>query len=250
LAATRHEIELAEKLAKHGKEMNLGISASQENLFVDPHSADWFTMAIAECLIWTGHAVRVDHYFEVIARYLTLGNTKALEEMDVFAGRFGPDKLISAVRGWKSILTNLYVPDVSRTDAHGLCEFQRTCMETALRLFYEKELRGVGAWLFCAPFKIVVAWRKEFWERQELDDLLMPLGLEVNRGLQKLIRQRATYGQNLTKEHLSEEEGTLPDGLATVYMVQDMSRKIASIANTRVLHVNSGLYLYGADEFE
>ena len=68
------------------------------------------------------------------------------------------------------------------------------------------------------------------------------------RAVRNLIRSGYTYFRGLHLGMLDEEEGGLKEGLGTVLLVQNGSKKIAQIAKTRVLHINSGLYLHGRGE--
>jgi len=239
---------LAQRLAKCGEAMNLEISSDQDNLVRKFNASCYLPVAIANGFTWTGHAVRRYDFFKFAIDYLTTGKMASLSKAKEFSGRFGPERLSSGLQGWKAIVNQLGEQDVLSCDAQRLRNIQGQCLDIAYHLFNQQKVSGVGPWLFCAPFKIVAAHRKDLWESQSLDDVLMPLGLEVNRGVRKLIQQGCTYTQGLDENMLSEEEGGLIEGMGTVVLVQGVSKKIALIGKTRVLHINSGLYLYGKGE--
>jgi len=125
---------------------------------------------------------------------------------------------------------------------------QEHFLEVTDQLRKQGFIYGIGPWLFCAPFKIVAAHRRELWNDPALDGVLMPVGLEVNRGVRKLIRQRTSWTKGIDENMIGEEEGDLMEGMGTVALVQDLSKKIARSFDSRVIHVNSGLYLYGRGE--
>ena len=71
----------------------------------------------------------------------------------------------------------------------------------------------------------------------------MPLGRQVIRSIRQLISENSPYAKGLHVGML--EEGTLLNGMAIITVVQAMEKKMATDAETRVLHINSGLYLAG-----
>jgi hypothetical protein len=228
--------------------MNLEIFSHQNRLFRIFHNKNYFTVAIANAFTWTGHAVEQDNFFKFAIDYLTTGNITSLRKAESFSGRFGPEKLSSGLQGWKSISDQLGSQDFLSCDGKRLYDIQKECLDIAKQLLDQSQISGIGPWLFCAPFKIIAAHRKDIWKSECLDEVWMPLGSEVVRGVRKLIQQGCKFTQGLYKSMLSEEEGGLVEGMATVMLVQDMSKKIAQISSTRVLHINSGLYLYGKGE--
>ncbi|MBA7479491.1 hypothetical protein ES707_22298 [subsurface metagenome] len=237
-------------LAHRGEEMNLEISSDQETLIQAYGSTNYFAVAIANAFTWTGHAVGQNGFFESAIVYLSTGNLASLSKALVFSGRFGPERLADALRGWKFSLDQLsnVSQDIQCCGAQELYMIQERCFSTMSQLLDQRQISGIGPWLFCAPFKIVAAHRRELWQSESLDDVWMPLGLEVVRGIRNLIQHRYPYFRGLHIDMLSEEEGGLKEGLGTVLLVQDASKKIAQIVETRVLHINSGLYLHGRGE--
>jgi len=239
------EESLAQTLAERGEEMNLEISSDHGHLLCAFHGSDYFLVAVANAFTWTGHAVKEDAFLKFAVDYLATGDLASLRRAERFSGRFGTEGLSTGLRGWKAIVGQLVAQDFPSCNAQGLCKIQEQCLDIASRLLNQKHISGVGPWLFCAPFKIVAAHRRDLWQSGDLDDLYMPLGLEVVRGVCKLIEHGCTYTQGLDCNMLSEQEGGLVEGMGTVALVQDMSKRVAQIGRTRVLHVNSGLYLYG-----
>ena len=86
------------------------------------------------------------------------------------------------------------------------------------------------------------------WTHDRVDEILMPLGLEVIRGIKKLKRQKYSYSETIEIGSLSEEEGDIAEGLGTVHIVQAMSKQIARDVNSIVLHINSGFWKLGAGD--
>ncbi len=237
-------------LAHRGEEMSLEICSEQENLINTYGGDNYFAVAVANAFTWTGHAVKQEAFFESTVDYLSTGRLASLSNALAFSGRFGAERLNEALRGWKVSLDQMssVIESISSCDAKELYTIQRTCLSVISQLLDKRQLSGIGPWLFCAPFKIVAAHRRGLWQNESLDEVWMPLGLEVVRGVRKLIRSGYTYFRELHGDMLSEEEGGLKEGLGTILLLQNGSKKIAQITKTRVLHINSGLYLYGRGE--
>jgi len=237
-------------LASRGEEMSLEISFNQEELIQTYGTDNYFAISVANALTWTGHAAGRDPFFEAAVDYISTGNLISLNRARVFSGRFGDDRLSEALQGWKVCLdrTGTTIESICSCDAKKLHVIQESCLSVISQLIDQGQIKGIGPWLFCAPFKIVAAHRRDLWRSESLDEVWMPLGLEVVRGVRNLIRDRYTYFRGLHMDMLSEDEGGLKEGLGTVLLVQDACKKIAQATNTRVLHINSGLYLYGRGE--
>ncbi len=238
-------ILFARNMAKAGEEMNLQISHDHDQLLSTFQDSDSFDVSVAHAFAWTGHAVGKPGYFEAAVDYLTTGRLESLEAAEVYSERFGPKSLASGLEGWKAISEQLGRHDFLSCDAQELSNIQQKCLGIAKRLIDQKLLSGMGSWQFCAPFKIVAIQRKDLWQNESLDKVLMPLGLEVNRGIIKLFQKNHAYIKDYDSNMISEEEGDLIDDMGIVELVHGISNGIARDIESRILHVNSGLYKYG-----
>jgi hypothetical protein len=244
------DYKLARELAARGLEMNLEIDAGFRRLLKEFPGSNRFNAAIAHAFTWTGHAVDEDGYHEAATGFLDSGGRESLDGAKTFSRRFGPDALSDALQGWRAIVEeDGGVPDLGK-DAASLKRLQDRMLPVAARLREEGAISGIGAWLFCAPFKIVAISCREFWDDPDLDEVLMPLGLEVVRGMKKLVRARSAWTEGIDRNMLVEEEGDLGEGMGTVWLVQDTCKKIAAVSQSRVVHINSGIYLLGKGDLE
>jgi len=237
-------------LARRGEHMSLEICSDQQDL-IDIYGIDnYFAVAVANALTWTGHAIRHDAFYASAVDYLCTGSLVSLSRAEAFSGRFGVERLNDALRSWKLSLDKMssVIQAIHSCGAEELYAIQQNCLTTISQLLDQRQISGIGPWLFCAPFKIVAAHRRDLWSSESLDEVWMPLGLEVVRAVRNLIRSGYTYFRGLYLGMLDEEEGGLKEGLGTVLLVQNGSKKIAQIAKTRALHINSGLYLHGRGE--
>ena len=68
-------------LARRGEQMSVEICSDQQNL-VDVYGLDnYFPLAIANALTWTGHAVRDEAFYISAIDYFTTGGSLALQKV-------------------------------------------------------------------------------------------------------------------------------------------------------------------------
>lgn len=243
------DINLAKSLAAAGHALDVDIQQKTSNYVKNFPESNLFLVAIVQSLIWTGHAVDKANYFKTALNYLDTGSDNALSGMAKCFGRYGAENLKSTLFNWRKLCAKIKFPsDISKTDLEEIVLFQNTSLETACIARGRGEIMGIGAWLFCAPFKIILCLRDKLWNHPQVDELLMPLGLEVMRGVKKLIRKKSPYTESLYAEMLSETEGDITEGLGTVEMIQAVSKNIAKDSKSIVLHINSGLWKFGAGD--
>ena len=76
----------------------------------------------------------------------------------------------------------------------------------------------------------------------------MPLGLEVNRGIRKLFKEDYKYTDLQVNEFRDDEPRFNDTGLGTLFLAHKFSEEIANMSKSLVIHINSGLWLFGAGE--
>ena len=244
---SNRDIDLAKSLTAAGYEMDLEIQQKTSDYVKKFPKVDLFLIAIVQSLIWTGHAIDKADYFKKASDYLSTGSDEALSSMSKCFGRYGAESLKSTLFNWRKLYSKLEVSfDISKADLDDIVLFQKASLETAGIARGRGDIIGVGAWLFCAPFKIILCFRSKLWDHAQIDEILMPLGLEVVRGVKKIIRKKSAYTESFYADMLSETEGDIREGLGTVELVQSVSKKIAKDSQSIVLHINSGLWKLGA----
>ena len=234
-----------EWIVAQGTSMDRAIAENQEDLFRRYGSANPFHVAILHSLHWSGHAKYNLRYFDAGLRLLSGTVIVGRVDIERYAWRYKNGSLSAALTTWQKILQRARTVNLGNCAATRISEYQDQLLTAAGPLRQTHELRGVGPWLFCGPFKIILAHRTALWKNQAIDRIRMPLGLEVIRGIRYLRRKRhaefGTFDLNL----LNETEGGLFEGMGTVIMVQDACQRFAERMGTRLLHINSGLYCVG-----
>jgi len=246
-AISERDIAFAERLAAKGKALDFQIGKAAKQYIKAFPKEDPFLIAIIQSLTWTGHAIDKEDYFKNALNFLKTGSQEILSNMGVSSGRYGEEKLKSTLYNWRELLANLKLPpDISKSSMEEIILFQNTSYKIACMERRKERVMGIGAWLFCAPLKIILSFREELWHNDRIDEVWMPLGLEVVRGVKRLIRQKYSYSRSIEEGYLSETEGDIVEGLATIQIVQSLSKEIAKDSKSIVLHVNSGLWEFGA----
>lgn len=248
---SERDINFAKKLAVVGESLDSQIGKATKQLVKKFPKENLFLIAIAQSLTWTGHAIDKENYFENALNFLNTGSQDALSGIANSAGRYGEERLKSTLYNWRELLAKLKLPDdVSKSGIKEIILFQNTSYKTACTERKKNKIMGIGAWLFCAPFKIILCFRDELWNNDRIDEIWMPLGLEVVRGVKKLIRQKYSYSKFIDEGILSETDGDITEGLGTIHIVQSLTKEIAKDSNSTVLHINSGLWEFGAGKLE
>ncbi|MFC1708820.1 hypothetical protein ACFL2J_01995 [Candidatus Omnitrophota bacterium] len=246
----KQDIHFATSLASNGKDLDCEIQKRTRELIKDFPNLDPFLIAIAQSLIWTNHAVDKENYFRKALDFLNSGSDKSLSGLSKCFGRYGLESLNATLFNWRKLYGEFNAPlDILKSPLEEVILFQQTSLKIACVARKNRRVMHIGAWLFCAPFKMILCLRDDLWKHDRINEVLMPLGLEVVRGVKKMMRGHYSYAQYVDTGDLSEEEGDIIEGLGTVQIVQAMCKTIAKDADSNVLHINSGLWKFGRGEF-
>lgn len=245
-------------IINRGKQMNCDIAEQQTELLRKFKDTNYFSVAITNAFTWTGHAVsNNERFFEVAIDYLNSGNLTLLDKTSDFSGRFGEEKLSEGLRSWRTIISHIQIANIQNATVQSLIKLQNNARDIADRLRKQHLISGIGLWLLYAPFKIIAVHLKNLWNDEKVNEIRMPLGSEVIRGVKKLIRERSVWTLGYDVNMITEEEDKpgLEQGMGTAEMVHNISTKIAYDKSIvcdsnlrRIIHVNSGLFLLGKNE--
>ena len=237
----------AAELARRGKAMNNSLVTPLVEMVEDLPGEDLFPICIAHALVWSGHADEDDPFYDISRDYLEAGVEDGLPFVSQVAGRHGGEALLHALVGYRSIIEGYHFPDLRRIGAANLCQVQDDLMTRAGVMESRGNLHGVGPWIFCGPFKMLALMRPDLWRDPGLDRLYMPLGLEVNRGVAVLMKEPIRWGCSIPSRKLGDERGFC-NGMAALMEVQDFQQKLAGMAGSRILDINSGLHRLGENQ--
>jgi hypothetical protein len=211
---------------------------------------DYFSIALSIALTWTRHA---QYKFEFV-KYACSFFIKEVELdnniLKKYHYRFGDEGLAQAMTGlleYRDAILKI-IPDFTSCDSKALKKFQDRSLNILSNLKNSRKAYGVGPWLFLGPMKIIVGMEKRLWNDPGIDAIILPSGIEVQRGITKLIDSGFGLAQSFDRHHLENEEKSLLEGFSIDTLIQNFLAQIAKRADTRVLHINSAFYLLGAGE--
>jgi hypothetical protein len=246
--------QLFERFAQEGYDMSIELHENNLNCVNDynvKHSNKfpYLDICLATALTWTMHAKASPEYFEFILPFFSGNSIPSIKELEQFSLRFGNEKLLFSMLGlrtWKNKIQK-YIPDFRSCDTKALKLFQEKSLHILINLIHNSEVQGVGPWLFLGTFKIILAIEQRLWSDSNIDSIILPSGLEVVRGIRKLKSQQSPIVKDFDLGWLMNEEGSLAEGVALDTLIQTVSKSIADLTGSRVLHINSAFYLYGRE---
>lgn len=234
-----------ERIAKGGKKLNIDIKRDYFDIESVVGVAEPFMVALVDSLAWTGHALGEDDFFRAAIEYFDKGKESQLRVASSYAARFGSDRLAQVLKSWNVLLSqNQPLPDIQSAEVLG--RGQSELFDSAASLSKDRKILGIGPWLFCAPFKILVISQPYLSKDPKASVIWQPLGMEVIRGLWKA--KQMGFFKSVTSGMLIEEEGGLIEGMGTVTLVHEESVKLAEQIGVPVSEINSGLYVLGKGE--
>jgi hypothetical protein len=154
---------------------------------------------------------------------------------------------VEAATLWRIVLitqdASTITDDYSATD---IWLYQEIVLNSAGLLGIRKIPKGIGPWLFLGPFKLLAAWKPQYWGSMEFEHLLYPFGKEEVSALGFLKEQKADWLGNNLERILQIEEQNFSTASATITQAQDIQKGLAKVAGTHLLHINAGLNKLGA----
>lgn len=249
LSAKLQEIQ-CKKWAKDGEAFSEELydgNVEFYNLLKSKYS--YFSIANGIALTWTKHAKYEFPFVEMAAAYLDGLRSISLADVDPFRYRFGTESLFTSLQGIRSYKNKIQkiIPDFTICSAKEIKKFQDSSFTRLANMKANEEAYGVGPWLFLGPFKIILGLEKRLWNNPEIDSVILPTGIEVNRGIRRIIKAGYPVSKTFDVNWLENEERTLEEGYTIDTLIQNTLLEIAKIGGTRVIHVNSAFYLYGAE---
>lgn len=208
-----------------------------------------FYVSLAESFYWAGYSKRKSALFKLCYEYFENDKENIFANLGDLAGRLGEYDFEKLLRSWKTVIETIGKDKLPKDDfsAEGLVDLQRNYMTwVSHRLYRKKELKHFGAWTFLAPFKIMAVYRTDLWDKESLDDLTMPLGFQVVKGMKWLKAQ----GMDIEDKMLVSEEGGFIESIATSTLALGFQKLLAKTADTRTIHINTGLHLLGVKKEE
>jgi hypothetical protein len=236
---TKEEHEVAAK----GREMVRALRADWQEVVKEFGSQRPFDLAVATALLWSRHAVTAKHFYPAALRFLKTGQLAQQRKAVACFGRFGPEPLNNALVSWRT-LSHASAKLPSPESLPNLINLYTKLLQIAIPLHQRGGLPGVGAWLFCGPFKVLLCSNARWVRDRREREIPQPLGIEVMRGVRKA--RRWGWFPNVTAAMLDQEEGDLVEGMGNVLLIHGDTVPVADSLDVAVVELNSGLWWLGA----
>jgi hypothetical protein len=239
------------KFAIDGEQFSAELRDENLAFFTELESSHrYYSIALAIALTWTKHAKYEADFIRYAVGFFDSQDSTDASLVERFALRFGAESLERAMNGLRTFENNLsaVVPDFHTCDVKDIKKFQDKSLQRLYRLIQDSQVSGVGPWLFLGPIKVILGVQDRFWGDPNIDSIILPTGVEVNRGIRKLIANNSLLVKDFDPNWIVNEEGGLMEGFSNDQLIHNVLRKIAEIGETRVLHINSAFYLYGKEK--
>ncbi|MFA7380472.1 MAG: hypothetical protein WC150_08430 [Bacteroidia bacterium] len=243
------DIEIADYLAKEGHSFSIELHDYNHGYFQNL-TESYFAIASAIALCWTGHAKFESAFVEYASAFIDGKIAKDNTIAAKFCKRFGFDDLDSAMTNFRAYYRKVrhLMPNFNSCSVQDINRLQQRLLSQLNDLRDKGQVSGIGPWLFLGPFKIILGDQQRLWDIDGINAIVLPTGIEVDRGIIRLIREGYTFMNDFDPHWLEETTGSLLDNYATCSMVHTHIIKVAELAKTSALHVNSALYQYGRQD--
>lgn len=246
---TKQDIQIAEYLSIEGLTFSEELHDRNHHFFQTLPN-NYFAIACAISLCWTGHAKYEDSFIEYASAYIDAQIPKDITVAKEYCLRFGEEGLDIALTNFRKYLNRIkdIIPNFNLCSVQDINKLQQRLLNKLTQLRESGEISGIGPWLFLGAFKIILEDQKRLWNNDGINAIILPTGLEVDRGIIRLKNDGFSFMKDFDLHWLEENSGSLSDNYATCIMVHSHIVKIAEIGKTSALHVNSALYKYGRKE--
>jgi hypothetical protein len=246
---TKRDIGIADYLAREGQAFSIELHDSNRDFFQDLTDS-YFAIASAIALCWTGHAKHERAFVEYAAAFIDGTIAKDTTIAPNFCKRFGVDELDNALTNFRAFYRRVrnLMPDFNTCSIQEINRLQQRLLSQLNDLRNSGQVSGIGPWLFLGPFKIILGDQQRLWDIDGINAIVLPTGMEVDRGINRLRNEGYTFMSDFDPHWLEETTGSLLDNYATCSMVHTHIIKVAELAKTSALHVNSALYQYGRQD--
>ena len=247
--ASPREKHIAQHLATKGIEFS-EILRDDNKLYFRNLKATYFAVASAISLTWTKHAKFEEEFIQYASLFIDGKVGKEPNMAKQYCHRFGEEGLDIALTNYRRYYNKVkeIMPDFYRCDVLAIGRLQQRLLSKLYTLREEGFVSGIGPWLFTGPFKIILSDQDRFWKEDGIDAIVLPTGVEVDRGISKLKTEGYPFMKDFDANWLDITASSILDSYADYTMVHNFIEKIGQITSTPAIHINSALYLYGRGE--
>lgn len=121
----------------------------------------------------------------------------------------GESQVRDVLSAWKKLLKQSGLSLISgKFTLDELVQFQKSLLDEYSRLKVSNRLTHIGPWFLLAPFKILLLMRKDLWNEEKLDQVVMPAGLQVDKAI-KLLKSKGVKEVAGHKSSLDDKDSNV-----------------------------------------
>lgn len=246
---TERDQAIAQTLSSEGLEFSNYLRDENREYF-ETLNYSYFSIAAAISLTWTKHALHEDGFIRYAAGYIDGQLPVDPTIASRYSSRFGAEQLERVLLNYRKYYRRVrhLMPDFYICDVHQLTRLQQRLLSMLDTLRNDGGISHIGPWLFTGPFKIILSDQDRLWDQNGINAIILPTGMEVDRGINRLIDEGFTFVSDFDPNWLEQETNSLLENYATYSMVHTFIAGIGQITNTPAIHINSALYLYGRED--
>lgn len=186
----KRDIDIANQLSEQGEKFSEDLRNNNRYYFEHlPYS--YFAIASAISLTWTRHAQYEPEFIDYAAGFIDGENTYDSDIVLKFSYRFGAEGLETALKNYRIYYNRSrdLMIDFDSCNTHQLSRLQTKLLNRLDMLRNTNVVSAIGPWLFTGPFKIILSDKDGLWDNDGLNAIVLPTGMEVDRGIEKLITE-------------------------------------------------------------
>ena len=239
-------MSIAYELSEQGKIFSKDLRDNNRGYFKNlPYS--YFAIASAISLTWTRHALYEQEFINYAAGFIDGVNAYEADMSTKFSYRFGVEGLEVALKNYRTYYNRSrdLMIDFDSCNTHQLSRLQTKLLNRLDTLRKGNLVTAIGPWLFTGPFKIILSDKDSLWDNDGLNAIVLPTGMEVDRGIERLIAEDYSFVRDFDVNWLKQSSNSLLDSYGTYNIVHTFISNIGKLTDTPAIHINSALYLYG-----
>lgn len=179
---SKRDLELAQLLASEGRVFNNGLRSELDEFFTNLNDRySYFSIALAVSLTWSRHAKYEAEFLEYAAGFIDRELPKDNDVIKSSHMEFGAEQLEQALVSYRVFLRRIEsnLINFNSADVTQITKLQHRLLSKVSRLIEDRELTGIGPWLFLGPFKIILTHQNRLWSDPNVDNVVLPTGREV-----------------------------------------------------------------------
>ncbi len=223
---TKRDIEIANYLAREG--LSFGHTIRNENHgYFENLTNSYFAIASAIALCWTGHANFDETFIEYAASFIDGTISRNLNIASEHSKRFGVEELDNALASYRAYYRRVrhLMPDFNSCSVQDINRLQQRLLSQLNEFRNNGQVTGIGPWLFLGPFKIILGDLQRLWNINGIDAIVLPTGMEIDRGINRLINEGYTFMNDFDSHWLEQNSNSLLDNYATCSMVHTETKQ-------------------------